>query len=227
MAKRANMPESSEPEAASTLQPIGAPYEPTDSEAKTLEAYTRRKAARPPLPEVVPTVTTSDEGETQALLAVDHPDKGLGYKLLSEATASEHWAFTAAMIELASKIARTPTSVSSGGINYALAFVAGMKPRDQLEAALGMQMAAVHHATMNAVEKLNAATKREMAELHEKALNRLARTFAAQMEALKRYRSKGEQRVYVERVNVSKGGQAIIGNVSHKGRGGGLTQDEH
>ena len=97
-----------------------------------------------------------------------------------------------------------------------------MKPRDQLEAALAMQMAAVHHATMNAVEKLGAATKREVAELHEKALNRLARTFAAQMEALKRYRSKGEQRVYVERVNVSEGGQAIIGPVSHGGSGGGV-----
>jgi len=37
---------------------------------------------------------------------------------------------------------------------------------------------------------------------NEKALNRLTRTFAAQVEALKRYPSKGEQRVYVERVNV-------------------------
>ena len=77
---------------------------------------------------------------------------------------------------------------------------------------------------MNAVEKLGAATKREVAELHEKALNRLARTFAAQMEALKRYRSKGEQRVYVERVNVSEGGQAVIGNVSHGGSGGGSAE---
>ena len=126
------------------------------------------------------------------------------------------------MIKAASKVARTPTGISTDGINYALAFVAGMKPRDQLEAALAMQMAAVHQTTMTAVENLGAATKREVAELHEKALNRLARTFAAQMEALKRYRSKGEQRVYVERVNVSEGGQAVIGNVSHGGSGGGV-----
>ena len=167
-------------------------------------------------------MATSDEGQKQAFIKVDHPDEDTGYKLLAEAIASEHWAFTAAMIEGASKVARTPTTVTTGGINFALAFVAGMKPRDQLEAALGVQMAAVHHATMNAVEKLGAATKREVAELHEKALNRLARTFAAQMEALKRYRSKGEQRVYVERVNVSDGGQAVIGNVSHGGSGGGV-----
>jgi hypothetical protein len=34
--------------------------------------------------------------------------------------------------------------------------------------------------------------------------------------ALKRYRSKGEQRVIVERVTVEKGGQAIVGNVAHR-----------
>ena len=158
---------------------------------------------------------------------MDHPDEDAAYKLLAEALASEHWAFTAAMIKAASKVARTPTGISTDGINYALAFVAGMKPRDQLEAALAMQMAAVHQTTMTAVENLGAATKREVAELHEKALNRLARTFAAQMEALKRYRSKGEQRVYVERVNVSEGGQAVIGNVAQEGRGGGSSKDDH
>ena len=41
------------------------------------------------------------------------------------------------------------------------------------------------------------------------------------MEALKRYRSKGEQRVYVERVTVNEGGQAIVGPVAHGGRDGG------
>ena len=202
-------------------------YFPTEAETRVLEAYARRKASRHPLPDIVPTLTESKDGQLQAFLGLDHVDKELGYKLLSEAMASEHWSFTAAMIEGASRIARTPTSVSQDGINFALAFVAGMKPRDQLEAALGMQMAAVHHATMNTVEKLGAATKREVAELHEKAFNRLTRTFAAQMEALKRYRSKGEQRVYVERVNVSEGGQAVIGNVTREGRGGGSSKDDH
>ena len=48
----------------------------------------------------------------------------------------------------------------------------------------------------------------------ERGLNKLSRTFTTQMEALKRYRSKGaNQRIVVERVNVSEGGQAIVGNV--------------
>jgi len=48
----------------------------------------------------------------------------------------------------------------------------------------------------------------------ERAFNKLARTFAAQMEALKRYRTGGEQKVTVQHVNVSEGGQAIVGNVT-------------
>jgi hypothetical protein len=45
----------------------------------------------------------------------------------------------------------------------------------------------------------------------------LARTFAAQVEALKRYRTGGEQKVTVEHVTVNAGGQAIVGSVTHGG----------
>ena len=54
----------------------------------------------------------------------------------------------------------------------------------------------------------------------ERALTKLTRTFATQMETLKRYRSKGQQIVRVERVTVNEGGQAIVGPVQHGGRGG-------
>jgi hypothetical protein len=39
-----------------------------------------------------------------------------------------------------------------------------------------------------------------------RAFNKLARTFAAQLEALKRYRTGGEQKVTVEHVTVNEGG---------------------
>jgi hypothetical protein len=39
------------------------------------------------------------------------------------------------------------------------------------------------------------------------------------MEALKRYRTGGEQRVTVEHVTVNEGGKAIVGNVMHGGPG--------
>jgi len=52
----------------------------------------------------------------------------------------------------------------------------------------------------------------------ERAFNKLTRTFATQMEALKRYRTGGEQKVTVQHVSVSEGGQAIVGNVTQAPR---------
>jgi hypothetical protein len=45
-------------------------------------------------------------------------------------------------------------------------------------------------------------------------LTKLTRTYAAQMEALKRYRSGGEQKMTVQHVHVADGGQAMVGNVN-------------
>ncbi len=96
----------------------------------------------------------------------------------------------------------------------------GVKPQDVVEANLAVQMAAIHAATMKSAAGLAGSKTWESWDRQERALNRLTRTFAAQVEALKRYRSKGEQRVYVERVNVGERGQAIVGNV---GGGGGVA----
>jgi hypothetical protein len=46
----------------------------------------------------------------------------------------------------------------------------------------------------------------------ERALNELAWTYAKQMEALKRHRTGGEQKVTAPHVTVSEGGHAIVGS---------------
>ena len=56
------------------------------------------------------------------------------------------------------------------------------------------------------------------------AFNKLARTFAAQVEALKRYRSGGEQKMTVQHVHVAEGGQAIVGNVNAPAQGVGARK---
>ncbi|HKH00899.1 MAG TPA: hypothetical protein VKB08_09295 [Bradyrhizobium sp.] len=50
---------------------------------------------------------------------------------------------------------------------------------------------------------------------------KLTRTFPAQMDALKRYRSRGEQGVVVQNVSVEDGGQAIVGNVTQNAAAAG------
>ena len=108
------------------------------------------------------------------------------------------------------------------GLNFMFSLVKGVQPRDQIEAMLAAQMAAVHDTTMTFAQRLAHADTIQQRDSAERALNKLARTFAAQLEALKRYRTGGEQRVTVEHVTVNDGGQAIVGNIAH--RGGGTSE---
>ena len=109
--------------------------------------------------------------------------------------------------------------IDSKATDFALGFVDAMQPKDAAEALLTTQMAAIHQATMMMARRLNHVENVPQQDAAERALNKLGRTFAAQMDTLKRYRSKGQQVVRVERVTVEEGGQAIVGNVENRGRG--------
>ncbi len=101
--------------------------------------------------------------------------------------------------------------------NFLLSVVRGVQPRDELETMLAVQMGAIHQATMTFARRLNHVDNIPQQDSAERALNKLARTYAMQMEALKRYRTSGQQKVTVEHVTVNAGGQAIVGAV----QGGG------
>jgi hypothetical protein len=117
------------------------------------------------------------------------------------------------------QLANAGSQVDEGQINFMLAVVKGIEPRDQLEAMLGAQMAAVHMASMAFARRLANAEYLQHQDSAERAFNKLTRTFVSQMEALKRYRTGGEQKVTVQHVSVSEGGQAIVGNVTQSSRG--------
>ena len=108
---------------------------------------------------------------------------------------------------------------STKTLNFMLSVVTGIKPKDQLEAMLAAQMAVIHTATMTFTRRLAHVETIEQQDSAERALNKLARTFAMQMEALKRYRTGGEQKVTVQHVSVNEGGQAIVGNVNRAAGG--------
>jgi hypothetical protein len=110
--------------------------------------------------------------------------------------------------------------VDESGANFMLAVIKGIEPRDQIEAMLAAQMAAVHNATMTFARRLAHVEIVPQQDSAQNAFNKLARTFSAQVEALKRYRSSGEQKMTIQHVHVADGGQAIVGNVNASGRGG-------
>lgn len=103
--------------------------------------------------------------------------------------------------------------------HFVLSIIKDLAPRDAVERMLAVQMVATHVATVRAASSLARSNQIPQLEANSTNYNKLARTFTAQVEALKRHRSKGRQIVRVERVNVEPGGQAIVGDVHHGGRG--------
>jgi len=114
----------------------------------------------------------------------------------------------------ASSSADFPERPDQLGIGFMLAVIRGIEPRDQIDAMLASQMAAVHVHAMKYANRLAHAEDLVERESAERGLVKLTRIFAAQVEALKRYRTGGEQTVTVQHVSVSEGGQAIVGNVT-------------
>lgn len=105
--------------------------------------------------------------------------------------------------------------------NFMLAAVAELKPRDTVERLLAVQMAATHVALIRSARWLAHAERVEQVNAHYSGYNKLARTYAAQVEALRKHRNGGKQTVTVQHVNVSEGGQAIVGHVEAGGRAEG------
>jgi hypothetical protein len=193
------------------------PYDPTPHETEALAAYIVAKERRGPRLKV------TMEGSDAAKIGLDHPDIAIGTVALMKALGTADLDFYDGLIlQLvnASKGAGPPEKAT----NFMLSVVKGIEPRDQIETMLAAQMAAVHMASMTFARRLANVDNIPQQDSAERAFNKLARTFAAQMSALKEYRSKGDQTMTVQHVHVAEGGQAIVGNVNAPAPGGGASE---
>ena len=152
---------------------------------------------------------------TDGRLVPDHPDWEAGMSLLMEALGSTDRDFVAGFVcQLTNINGDKLEEDSMTRLNFILSVIRGIKPKDQIEAMLAAQMAAVHASTMNFFRNLGESKELEYRDSAERTVNKLMRTFTTQMEALKRYRTGVQQTVNVQHVNVNDGGQAIVGNIS-------------
>lgn len=109
--------------------------------------------------------------------------------------------------------------VNEQQMQFAIAFVKSVEPENEMEMLLATQMAAAHICSMEASRLYMNGSTLPGRDSAERAANKFMRTFAAQIDALKRFRHGGQQKVTVEHVTVNEGGQAIVGPVKHGGRG--------
>jgi hypothetical protein len=196
---------------------VAKPYEPTERERPALEALKARSRSKPP----VPMMKKSESGNGAIL--PDHPDLKTGTKLLMEALGTTSHEFLGGIVTQLANAGIKGKEIDMGSSNFMLSIAIGIEPKDQIEAMLAAQMAAVHMQTMTFARRLNHTETIDQQNSAERAFNKLARTFTTQMEALNRYRGKGQQKMTVEHVHVHEGGQAIVGNVQG---GGGENKTE-
>jgi len=104
--------------------------------------------------------------------------------------------------------------------NAALAMLTAIAPRDELEAALAVQMVASNHLALRTMSLTSSAANPNNRQTNGNLATKFSRTFIAQLEALDRHRRGGKQ--IVEHVHVNAGGQAVIaGSVT---TGGGRNE---
>jgi uncharacterized protein (DUF305 family) len=173
--------------------------EPTEAEQAEILAHAKRKKARRQAPRF--SADLREDGKVQVMPAGVHAEV---------ACARTMNAFGITSVDLAerliSQIINTThlrssnEPVSADTLNAALAAVTGIGPRDEAEAMLAAQMVSVHWLAMDLLRKANDRAQRNDAGT---LAVKLLRTFPAQLEALKRYRSAGEQRVVVQHQHVN------------------------
>ena len=126
-----------------------------------------------------------------------------------------------------------PGSPDQLAFNAALAVIDGVRPKDEVEAMLAGHMAVCNVVLLELVARTRGAIAGHLYQ--GSGLKRLdvlgnltakfMRTYTLQVEALARKRRKGEQTVTVKHVHVHAGGQAVVGNVTHRS-GRGVTKNE-
>lgn len=185
-----------------------------------LRAFQERRRARPPAPRI----KVEQRGPNDVGITVGHPDEAIGRVALRAAFGTVDAEFAQSMLANVVNATRTDRSapVREADVNALLAAVAGIAPADEAEAMLAVQMVATHQAAITHLRRLGTVEMVPQAELAGNLAVKLLRTYAMQMEALKRYRSKSEQRVTVthQHVNVSAE-NAIVGVQAPASAGGG------
>ena len=145
-----------------------------------------------------------EEWEKSVMRGTGIPDKNVAIKIVTDAARTIH----------------PDLEKFTDSVNTCLTLMHGINPQDEQEGMLAAQIISSHNMAMQCF--IRASSQGQPAEgidLFTKLATKLMRSYTAALEALTRYRGKGQQKISVEHVHVHKGGQAIVGDVHHQGGG--------
>ena len=124
-------------------------------------------------------------GDRAASISAAHPDPAICHTLLADAFGTGDIDLACGLLVQTADVARSGKVATRQELNFMLSVVRGINPRDETEALLAAQIAAIHNATMVAARRLNHVETIPQQDSASTMLNKLARTFAGQVEALK------------------------------------------
>lgn len=159
---------------------------PTPEELEILNKFIARRGPTAPIKLELDT-SAEDEGNCPKF-KFNLDDERIGLILLMEAVGTTDRDFLDGLIFFLTQANTVDGEFCKLGLDFMLSVIKGLKPRDQVEAMLGAQMATVHIAAMRAARRLASAINVHELETAERIFIKLTRTFVSQMEALRRYR---------------------------------------
>lgn len=116
---------------------------------------------------------------------------------------------------LLSQLMGTIPGYDAGRLNGTVSMVADIAPQNGLEGMLAVQMVAAHNLAMSMAGRAMLPDQTtEGVNDNITRVNKLMKVFVSQTEALAKLRG-NTKTVTIKHVNVSEGGQAIIGDVHH------------
>jgi hypothetical protein len=119
------------------------PYDNMTAQERTaIDRFLARNAANP-----APRLKVLN-GEQAVSISPDHPDNGTGQMLLMDAFGTADFDFFNGLLDQLANAGSKGGQIDERRLNFMFSVVKGIQPRDQLEAMLAAQMAAVHMATM-------------------------------------------------------------------------------
>ncbi len=202
----------------SRKRPTPMTYTRTPAEAQRVAEFNARRDATPRAGSIS-THGTAESGAFQ--VALEHPDQEVGSVALMESFGVKEGVLGNALLFQIINICRenATDTPDQSTINAAIAAVHGIAPQDEAESLLATQMVGVHFLAMKLLQRSMTASSTVQTEQNVNLVTKMLRTFAAQLEALKRYRSKSEQRVTVthQHVNVAATQANVQVNASSQG----------
>jgi hypothetical protein len=169
----------------------GAEGTPTPQQRAVLERYLKRRDSRPDAPRL------SVKSKPNQPLTIGQPSSAdrAGLALAFGTTEAGVASILLNSLINAACDGTPGNPPSEQDINAILAAVHGIGANDEIEAMLAVQMVATHFAAIRALRRLKGSDTVPQQDSNGNLAVKLLRTFAAQTEALQRYRGKGQRKL--------------------------------